>query len=122
MATLMAIDKTGNLVTQTECSTLFISCTLHSLALRLGPGKAIPTTKRQLALVATLRPQIVFCLVDFDWWFLPFLHFYEYLGSMCVRNVCTSTVSEPGDMLCRVTGHFIGTAAELQNINIYVNN
>jgi len=48
--------------------------------------------------------------------------FDEYLGRTCVRNVCTNTVSEPGDMLCLMTGHFIGTAAGTPDINTYVNN
>ena len=38
---------------------------------------------------------------------------------MSVQNVCTNTIPEPGDMLCRMTGHFIGTAAGTPSINTY---
>jgi len=55
----MAVAKT---ITQAEGSTVFISRTLHSLALRWGRRMAIPRTGRQLAPVATLRPQLASCL------------------------------------------------------------
>jgi len=41
---------------------------------------------------------------------------------MCVRNVCSNTVSYVGDVLSRMTGYFIGNVAGNPNINTYVNN
>lgn len=36
---------------------------------------------------------------------------------MSVQNVCTNTIPELCDMVCRMTGHFIGTAAGTPSIN-----
>jgi hypothetical protein len=82
---------------------------------------AVIRTRRQLAPVVTLRPQLASCLVIWLVDRLPFMYFCEHLGGMCVQNLCSDTVSELGDMLCCMTGHFIGTAGT-RNFNIYANN
>jgi len=117
----MAADKTGNPLTQAECSTVFISCVIHSLALRLGHRNDHTYDETSIgACRNSLSSPIFFWLILFVG-SLPFFNFYEYLGSMCVQNICTNTVSEPGDMLCRMTVHFGGTAAGTPNINTDVN-
>jgi hypothetical protein len=83
---------------------------------------AVIRTRRQLAPVVTLRPQLAFFLVILLVDRLLFLHYCEDLGGMCVRNLCTNIVSELCDMLGCITGHFIGSADGTTNINICVNN
>jgi len=122
MATYMVVDKTGNPITHAECSTVFISCKLHSLTLRLGRRKGHTYDETSNSASHNSAPSVSFCLFNFVGGSLTLFALHEYLGSVCVRNVCTNTVSEPCDMLCRITGTFIRTAFGTPNINTYVNN